>query len=66
VFINVIEVCVLQVAILQIVCMAGVNDGHVTASESVLMGVLIVLGADTHRDPPRCREIEFETSPGRA
>jgi hypothetical protein len=59
-FVNVIEVCVLQVAIKQIVCMAGVNDGHVSAGESVLMGVLLVLGMETHRDPPRCKGIEFD------
>ena len=63
VFVNVIEVCVLQVAIMQIVCVAGVNDGHVAASESVLMDVLLMLGAYTHRDPPGCEGIEFDTTP---
>jgi hypothetical protein len=51
---------------MQIVCVAGVNDGHVAASESVLMDVLLMLGAYTHRDPPRCEGIEFETSPARS
>jgi hypothetical protein len=43
--------------------MAGVNDGHVTAREPVLMDVLLVLGADTHRESPRCEEIEFDPMP---
>jgi hypothetical protein len=30
---------------MQIVCVAGVNDGHVAAGESVLMDVLLMLGA---------------------
>src|SRR3981081_1147882 len=62
VFCNVIEVCVLQVAVIQIVCVASVNDGHVAAGESVLMDVLLLLGAYIHRDPPGCKGIEFETS----
>jgi hypothetical protein len=44
--------------------MAGVNDGHVAASESVLMQVLLVFGGDIHRDPPRCKGIEFDPMPG--
>jgi hypothetical protein len=46
--------------------MAGVNDGHVATSESVLMDVLSMLGAYIHREPPGCRAIEFETSPARS
>jgi hypothetical protein len=51
---------------MQIVCVAGVNDGHVAAGESVLMDVLLMLGAYIHRDPPGCKVIEFETSPTRS
>jgi hypothetical protein len=45
VFVNVIQVSVLQVAIMQIVGVAGVNDSHMAAGESVLMDVLLMLGA---------------------
>jgi hypothetical protein len=41
---------------------ASVNDGHVAAGESVLMDVLLLLGAYIHRDPPGCKGIEIETS----
>ena len=45
VFVNMVEVCVLQMAVMQIVCMVGVNDGHVATSESMLMDWLLMLGA---------------------
>jgi hypothetical protein len=48
---------------MQIVCVTGVHDGHVAASESVLMDVLLMPGSYTHRDPPGCEGIEFENSP---
>jgi hypothetical protein len=51
---------------MQIVCVAGVNDGHVAASESVLMDVLLRPGTYTHCDPPDCEAVEFETSPDRS
>lgn len=35
---------------MQIVCVVGVNDGHVAAGESVLMDVLLMLGSYIHRD----------------
>jgi hypothetical protein len=44
---------------MQIVGVAGVNDSHVATGESVLMGVLLMLAAYAHRDPPGCEGIEF-------
>jgi hypothetical protein len=45
------------VTILQVVCVAGMNDSHVAARESVLMGVLLMIGKYAHRDPPSCKRI---------
>jgi hypothetical protein len=44
---------VMQVTIMQIVGVAGVNDSHMAASDAVLMVVPLMLGAGTHWDPPR-------------
>jgi hypothetical protein len=35
-------------AIIQVVCVARVNDGHVAASESVLMDILLTPGKYAH------------------
>jgi hypothetical protein len=51
------------VAIMQVVGVTGVNDSYMAARESVLMRVLLMLDAFDHRDPPRCKGIEFETPP---
>jgi len=51
------------VAIMQVVGVTGVNDSYMAAGESVLMRVLLMPGAFAHRDPPGCKEIEFEASP---
>jgi hypothetical protein len=53
VFVDVIEVHVMQVTIVQIVGVAGMNDSHMAAGDAVLMVVPLMLGAGTHRDPPR-------------
>ena len=45
--------------IMQVVGVTGVNDGHVAAGESVLMCVLLMVGAFAHRDPPGCKEIDL-------
>jgi hypothetical protein len=45
---------------MQIVCVADVNDGHVAASESVLMDVLLRPGTYTHCDSPDCEATEFK------
>jgi hypothetical protein len=42
---------------MQIVGVAGVHDSHMAAGESVLMAVLLMLGAYVHRDPPGCEGI---------
>jgi hypothetical protein len=55
VLVNAIGVCVLQVAILQVVGVTGVNDGYMAAGESVLMNILLMIGAFAHRDPPGCK-----------
>src|SRR5882724_7935890 len=47
---------------MQIVRVARVNDGHVAASESVLMDVLLRPGTYTHCDSPDCKATAFETS----
>jgi hypothetical protein len=52
VFVNVIEVHMMQVTIMQIIGVAGMSDGHVAAGDFVLMVVPLMLGAGTHRDPP--------------
>jgi hypothetical protein len=52
VFVNVIEVHVMQVAIMQIIGVAGMSDSHMAAGEPVLMAVPLMLGAGTHRDSP--------------
>jgi hypothetical protein len=57
VFVNAIGLCVVQVAVIQIVCVAGMNDGHMAASESVLMDVLLMSGKYAHRYPPGCEPI---------
>jgi hypothetical protein len=51
-FVNVIDVGVMQVAIMEIISVAGMNDSHMTARESVLMAVLSMLGVCAHRGPP--------------
>jgi hypothetical protein len=38
-------------AVMQIVGVAGVNDSHMAARESVLMGVCLMFSAFDHRDP---------------
>jgi hypothetical protein len=53
VFINVIEVRVMQVAIMQIIGVVGMSDSHMAAGESVLMAVTLVLSARAHRDSPK-------------
>ena len=53
VFVNVIEVHMMQVTIMQIIGVAGMSDGHMAACGLVLMVVPLMLGAGTHRDPPR-------------
>jgi len=50
--VNVIDVCVMQVAIMQIISVTGMKDSYMTAGESVLMAVLSMLGVCAHRDPP--------------
>jgi hypothetical protein len=52
VFVNVVGVHVMQVAIMQIIGVACMSDGHVAAAGSVLMAVPLMLGAVVHRDPP--------------
>jgi hypothetical protein len=52
-FVHVIEVQVMQVTIMQIVGVAGMNDSHMAAGDAVLMIVPLMLGAGTHWDPPR-------------
>jgi hypothetical protein len=52
VFVNVIEVHVMQVAIMQIIDVAGMSDRHMAAGEPVLMAVPLMLGAGAHRDSP--------------
>jgi hypothetical protein len=52
VFVNVIEVHVMQVAIVQIIDVAGMGDRHMAAGEPVLMAVPLMLGAGAHRDSP--------------
>jgi hypothetical protein len=53
VFVNVIEVHVMQVTIMQIIRVVGMSDSHVAAGRRVLMVVPLMLGAGSHRDPPR-------------
>jgi hypothetical protein len=53
VFVNVIEVHMMQVTIMQIIGVAGMSDGHMAAGGFVLMVVPLMLGAGAHRDPPR-------------
>ena len=48
-----IEVRMLQVTIMQIIGVAGMSDSHMAAGGFVLMVVPLMLGAGTHRDPPR-------------
>jgi hypothetical protein len=48
VFVDVIEVHVMQVTIMQIVGVAGMNDSHMAAGDAVLMVVPLMLGAGTH------------------
>jgi len=48
------------VAIIQVVGVTGVNDSYMTAGESVLMYVLLMLGEFAHRNPPGCKAIEFK------
>jgi hypothetical protein len=52
VFVNVIEVHVMQMAIMQIIDVAGMTDSHMAAGEPVLMAVPLMLGAGAHRDSP--------------
>jgi hypothetical protein len=52
VFVNVIEVHMMQVTIMQIIGVARMSDSHMTAGDFVLMAVPLMLGAGTHRDPP--------------
>jgi hypothetical protein len=52
VFVNVIEVHVMQMAIMQIVDVAGMSDSHMAAGEPALMAVPLMLGACAHRDSP--------------
>ena len=51
-FVNMIEVHVMQVAIMQIVGVAGMSDSHVSAGGPVLMAVPLMLLAVSHRDSP--------------
>jgi hypothetical protein len=51
---------------MQLVYLADMNDGHVAASESVLMDVLLRPGEQAHRDPPGCEPVEFATSATRS
>jgi hypothetical protein len=53
VFVNMIEVDVMQVAIVQIIDVAGMTDSHMAAGEPVLMVVPLMLGAGAHCDSPR-------------
>jgi hypothetical protein len=53
VFVNVIGVHMMQVTIMQIIGVAGMCDSHMAAGGFVLMVVPLMLGAGTHRDPPR-------------
>jgi hypothetical protein len=53
VFVNMIEVRMMQVTIMQIIGVAGMSDSHMAAGGFVLMVVPLMLGAGTHRDPPR-------------
>jgi hypothetical protein len=52
VFVNVIEVHVMQVTIMQIIGVAGMSDSHMAAVDSVLMAVPLMSGAGVHRGPP--------------
>ena len=53
VFVDVIEVHVMQVTIMQIIGVAGMSDSHMAAGDVVLMVVPLMLGAGTHCEPPR-------------
>jgi hydrogenase-4 membrane subunit HyfE len=55
VFLNVIEVHVMQVAIMQIIGVVGMSNSHMAAGESVLMAVPLILVS--HRYPPGWRGI---------
>jgi hypothetical protein len=55
VLVNATGVCVLQVAIMQVVGVTGVNDGYMAAGESVLMNKLLMIGSFVYRDPPGCK-----------
>lgn len=53
VFVNVIEVHVMQVTIMEIIGVVAMSDSHMAAGGFVLMAVPLMFGAGTHRDPPR-------------
>ena len=52
VFVNVIEMHVMQVTIMQIIGVPGMSDRHMAAGGFVLMAVPLMPGASTHRNPP--------------
>jgi hypothetical protein len=47
----------MQVAIMQIIRMAGMSDSHMAAGGFVLVVVPLMLGAGTHRDDPPARDV---------
>jgi hypothetical protein len=49
-FIYMIGVRVMQVAVMQIICMAGVGESHMAARRSMLVSVILMLRASAHRD----------------
>jgi hypothetical protein len=57
VFVNPIDIDVMQVAIIEIISVTAMNDSHMTAGESVLMAVPWMLGVCAHRDPPGYQRI---------
>jgi hypothetical protein len=52
VFVNMIDVHVMQVTIMQIIGVAGMSDGQVATGESMLMAMPLMFRAGVHRDPP--------------
>ena len=52
VFVNVIEVHMMQVTIMQIIGVAGMSDSHMATGDLVPMAVPLMRGAGAHRDPP--------------
>jgi len=51
--VNVIDVHGVQVAIMQLIGVVGMNDSHMAAGEPVLRAVLLMFGAAVHHAPPR-------------